>query len=327
MLKRILLAAFVAACISLPARATLTTTTSIAQYTSNGVTVAYSFPYRFLDNSHLVVTKTVAAVTTTLVLGTDYTVTGANLTAGGTVTLTVAVANGGTLKIARSTPKTQTCNFRVSSGAPNGKAVEDCLDRAEMQIQEMNDGTFTSLIATPITTAQASIAAPSTVPNSSNTNVTGVSAAFAAADHVHAVAVGPMVEATTAAGQSITSGVTTIVVFGTEVRDTDATYDNATGRFTVPAGKGGDYLVASCITWSGAPGVNPSVGIFKNAANYKAANAGANTPGAAISICISAVANFAAADVIDMRVTQVSGGAVTLTANALFNFITIKRIQ
>lgn len=327
MLKRSLFAALAALLVVCPARATLTTTTSVAQYTSNGVATVYSFPYRFLDQSYLVVTKTVSAVTTTLVLGTDYTVTGANLSAGGSVTLTVAVANGGTLKIMRSTPLTQTCNFRTTPVA--GPAVEACLDRLMMVIQEKNDGTFTQLVATPITTAQASVAAPSTVPNSANTNVTGTSSAFAAADHVHALAVGPMLGANTAAGQSIpNSGVATIVVFGTVERDTDSGYVAGTGRYTIPVGKGGDYEITGAVDWSSAA-TGAFIQLFKNASVLKTLQytGPAGTAAAGSIQNGTTTVNLSAGDVIDIRVGHTSGGAVTLAAIADRNFFALKRVQ
>lgn len=325
MRKLLLLAALVAA-LATPARATLTTTNSVVSYTSNGVTVAFATGFRFLDASHLVVIKTVSGTPTTLVLGTDYTVSGANLAAGGTVTLGTAIPNGATLKIARSTPKTQTCNLRTQ-GPATYASIEDCLDRLEMQAQEMNDGTFTSLIATPITTAQASTAAPSTVPNSANTNTEGSSSAFARADHVHALAVGPMVDATTAAGQSIPTGATpTIVVYGTENRDTDAAFDNTTGRFTVPTGKGGDYEIVCEATYGVAlPTGGAAIYIYKNAGQARGWNI--NAPAVNQSMQVVAILNLAASDIIDCRTAHAEAASKALITSAVLNFISIKRIQ
>lgn len=326
-MRKLLLLAALCAALSTPARAALSTTNSVITYTSNGATTAFATTYRFLNTSHLVVTKTdLSAVTTTLTLGTDYSVTGANAAAGGTVTLVSAIPVNWTLKIKRSTPKTQACNFR-SQGAFQTKTFEDCLDIIEMQIQEMNDGTFTQLLATPVTTAQASTAAPIAIPNAANTNDVGTSASFAKADHVHQLAVGPMLSASTAAGQSIPSGAATIVVFGTVGRDTDSAYNNATGRYTVPAGKGGDYLISSSVSWNAAPGNQPVIAIYKNAAQHLATVPGALTPGGASGMFISTPVNLAAGDIVDIRVSQTTGGAVTLAVNAAINFFTLKRIQ
>ena len=46
---------------------------------------------------------------------------------------------------------------------------------------------------------------------------------------------------------NLSNAVSTKVVFDTEIYDTDNAYDNTTGRFTVPSGKGGKYMVSSSI--------------------------------------------------------------------------------
>jgi len=85
---------------------TVNTTTSRADYTGNGVTTAFTVPFYFLDNTHLTVLRTVIAtgVSTTLALGTDYTVTGAGVPAGGTVTCTVAPTAAQKISILRNVP-------------------------------------------------------------------------------------------------------------------------------------------------------------------------------------------------------------------------------
>ncbi|NDB70446.1 MAG: hypothetical protein EB015_21050, partial [Methylocystaceae bacterium] len=69
---------------------TVSSTTSRADYTGNGSTTAFTVPFYFLDNTHVTVYSTVIStgVTTTLTLGTDYTLTGAGVSTGGTVTTT-----------------------------------------------------------------------------------------------------------------------------------------------------------------------------------------------------------------------------------------------
>lgn len=133
----------------------------------------------------------------------------------------------------------------------------------------------------------------------------------------------PMLAATTAAGQSIPTGVATIVVFGTVELDSDAAYNSGTGRFTVPAGKGGDYEIAAQITWSASPGPNPIIAVYKNAVVIRDAVA---SVAALVVQPISCIVRLAAGDVLDIRVNQGSGGAVTLQALAPRNFFSLKRI-
>jgi hypothetical protein len=51
----------------------------------------------------------------------------------------------------------------------------------------------------------------------------------------------PSLKAVRGSAQSIPNTTSTVVIFDTEIYDTDSAYDNSTGIFTVPAGKGGKY--------------------------------------------------------------------------------------
>jgi len=51
----------------------------------------------------------------------------------------------------------------------------------------------------------------------------------------------PSIKAVRSSAQSIPNTTSTVVIFDTEIYDTDSAYDNSTGIFTVPAGKGGKY--------------------------------------------------------------------------------------
>jgi hypothetical protein len=131
----------------------------------------------------------------------------------------------------------------------------------------------------------------------------------------------PFLGANTGAGQSIPTGTTTIVVFGTVELDTDAGYSNTTGRYTIPVAKGGQYTLFAQVAFIGAPSVTLS--IYKNGVEVKRTQAlGA---GSGISMPITATLVLAAGDVIDARATQSTGVAQTLSSTAALNFFTIKR--
>lgn len=135
----------------------------------------------------------------------------------------------------------------------------------------------------------------------------------------------PMLGANTAAGQVLASGASTIIVFGTVERDSDSTYASGTGRYTVPTGKGGDYLITSAIMWNANPGANCVMEIFKNAVGVK--TIAMQTLVALETFPITAILNLAPGDVIDIRATQTSGGAVALSATAARNYLAIKRLS
>lgn len=114
----------------------VTSATSEVSYTGNGVTTAFSFPYLFLSNSDLVVTLTSGDLDDVLTLGVDYTVTGAGVAAGGTVTMTSAPAADETLTIERTVALTQATSFR-SAGTFSPKSHEDAIDKAVMMAQQL----------------------------------------------------------------------------------------------------------------------------------------------------------------------------------------------
>jgi hypothetical protein len=118
---------------------TISTTASRISYNGNGATTAFSFPYRFLTNADLVVIKIAADGTeTTLTLNTNYTVTGANEDAGGTVTLSVAPLSGQRVVIYRAVTITQEVDYITGDPFP-AETHERALDRLTMVAQQQQD--------------------------------------------------------------------------------------------------------------------------------------------------------------------------------------------
>lgn len=92
---------------------TVTTSTASVSYTGSGTTGPFTVPFYFLDDSHLLVTKETIATgaRSTLVLTTDYTVSGEGEQAGGTVTLVSSLSSSYRLHIDRNVPLTQTSAY------------------------------------------------------------------------------------------------------------------------------------------------------------------------------------------------------------------------
>jgi hypothetical protein len=129
---------------------TVSTTTSRADYTGNGATVAFAVPFYFLDNAHLTVLRTQVSTgaITTLALTTDYTVTGAGNPAGGTVTCVVAPTNGQTLSILRNVPLTQLNTYVPNDPFP-AASHERALDQLTMEVQQLDEELGRSLTIPP----------------------------------------------------------------------------------------------------------------------------------------------------------------------------------
>lgn len=124
---------------------TVSSTTARASYAGNGSTVAFSVPFYFLSNSHLKVTLRASDGTETVkVLNTDYTVTGAGVSSGGTVTLTSAPAVGVTVVITRDVPQTQDVDYQPNDPFP-AQTHELALDKLTMEVQQLQEQITRSL--------------------------------------------------------------------------------------------------------------------------------------------------------------------------------------
>jgi len=147
---------------------TVSSTTSRADYTGNGVTTAFTVPFYFFDPTHVSVLSTVIAtgVSTTLTLGSDYTLAGAGVSTGGTLTMSAAPSSTTRLSILRNIPPKQTTHYVPNDPFP-ASSHENALDLLTMQIQQIqetltrtvafspSDPTGTSATALPSATARA----------------------------------------------------------------------------------------------------------------------------------------------------------------------------
>jgi hypothetical protein len=126
---------------------TVTTNTNKAQHLGNGVTTAFPYSFRIFSASDLVVTRTdlETGVDSTLVLNTDYTVTGAGSYNGGHVVTPVAPADGTRLTILRSIPVTQGTDLR-NQGSYFAETHEDVFDRLTMIDQQQQEQLDRSIV-------------------------------------------------------------------------------------------------------------------------------------------------------------------------------------
>jgi len=113
----------------------ITTTENRVSYATNGSTVAFPVPFRFIESDELTVIVQILGVNTVATEGTDYSVTGVNDPDGGLVTFNTAPATG-TLFIVRDSAARQEVDL-VSKDNFRAETVEEALDRMTMLIQEL----------------------------------------------------------------------------------------------------------------------------------------------------------------------------------------------
>lgn len=140
---------------------TIQTTQSRITYAGDNVSTTFNIPFEFFLNSDLTVIKQVTStgVQTTLVLGTDYNLSGAGTPSGGVLTkLTGALLSGEVLAIFLNPPITQQLHY-VSNNPFPSSTTEQSLDRLTQISQRLSDR-----IGLALTAPDGDAVAPTSMP-------------------------------------------------------------------------------------------------------------------------------------------------------------------
>jgi hypothetical protein len=132
---------------------TVSTSTSRADYNGNGVTTTWTVPFYFLDPTHIQVIRTQISTGSaiTLALSADYTVAGAGVPAGGTLTALVAPTTDQRLSILRNVPLTQLSHYVPNDPFP-AATHEQIVDQLTMEVQQVTEAAGRALTLAPNTT-------------------------------------------------------------------------------------------------------------------------------------------------------------------------------
>ena len=118
---------------------TIASTTSKVSYNGSGTVGPFPVTFKFIKNADIVATKRSSlGVETVLALTTGYTLTGAGDAAGGALTLTVALAVGESLVIARAPGIVQEVDYVENSAFP-AETHEGALDLLTMICQSLQE--------------------------------------------------------------------------------------------------------------------------------------------------------------------------------------------
>ena len=122
-------------------------------YNGDGATVNFAISWKYFAKSDVRVThRSAAGVETTWALTTDYTLTDADVDAGGTLTAVTAPATGTKITIELDTPNTQSSSIPLGGDFPSD-TVEDALDRLT-QLAAKIEQLFNRALRVPITDTQ-----------------------------------------------------------------------------------------------------------------------------------------------------------------------------
>lgn len=143
---------------------TISSTQRTVTYTGNGTNQNFAIPFKLFATTDAVVTRldTVTQVESTLVVGTDYSVTlngDQNYSPGGSITTTVAPTATQRISITSAVPLTQPLDIS-NQGGFYPDVLNDALDRATIQIQQLQ---FSSsrLVQAPATDVAGNLTLPS----------------------------------------------------------------------------------------------------------------------------------------------------------------------
>lgn len=121
------------------------TTLASPTYNGNGVTTAFATGFYFTDQTYLeVIVTSSAGVETVKTLTTHYTVSGAGVSGGGTVTFNTAPASGEKVNIRSKVPYTQETDY-LEGGSFSAATHEDALDKLTKITQQVKEITDRSL--------------------------------------------------------------------------------------------------------------------------------------------------------------------------------------
>lgn len=116
----------------------ITSTTSRVQYTANGSTTVFAFPFLVLEASHLIVVDSYGGTDTTKTYGTDFTISGLGDSTGGNVVFGTAPTTSHLITIYRVVPYTQTTDYVPNDDFP-AETHEAALDKLTMEVQQLDD--------------------------------------------------------------------------------------------------------------------------------------------------------------------------------------------
>jgi hypothetical protein len=218
-------------------------------YTGAGTTGPFTVPYYFLDDGHLKVIKTTIADGSeqTLTLNSDYTVAGAGVPAGGSVTTAAAVTSAYTLTILRDPDSLQLVSYPPNDPFP-AETHEGALDKLTMIIQRLKDLAARSFTMSDGATSIPSLKIPSPVAD----RLLGWNAAEDALENKEVVSLGTIILPLPVdqGGTGATTEADARTALGLEIGEDVQAYD--ADIIAVAPGTPGDVLTSNGSAWESA---------------------------------------------------------------------------
>jgi len=137
----------------------------------------------------------------------------------------------------------------------------------------------------------------------------------------------PSIRVSRATSQSFTNTVTATMLYTTVSEDTDSAYSTGTGRFTVPANKGGYYLIFATVAWNAAFSFSTNIYVWVNNTAVRFFKGSPNGSGGQYdSLAVTGLLLLSAGDTVEIQATQNSGIAQNTVADGFANYFVMRRI-
>ena len=128
----------------------------------------------------------------------------------------------------------------------------------------------------------------------------------------------PAFRASRGSNQTVSNATDTVILFDTENYDTDSAYDPSTGRFTVPSGEAGKYLITANLRFNSSTSNRNALDIKINDSS-SGATASEWTSGQYGTLILTTTYVLSVGDFINVRYYQSSGGSIEVRTESFFS--------
>ena len=128
----------------------------------------------------------------------------------------------------------------------------------------------------------------------------------------------PAFRASRGSNQTVSNSTDTVILFDTENYDTDNAYDPSTGRFTVPSGEAGKYLITANLRFNSSTSNRNALDIKINDSS-SGTTASEWTSGQYGTLILTTTYDLSVGDFINVRYFQSSGGSIEVRTESFFS--------
>ena len=294
---------------------TINSSTRIAgPYTGNGSTTAFPFSFKVFSTAEVTVVQTnLSLIETTLTLGTNYTVSlnaNQNSNPGGTVNMVTAPASGFLITLTSSLGYTQTLDL-TNQGGFYPSTINDALDRATIQIQQLNEQVGRS-VKVNISSSVSPADLINTIISSAASATTSATNAATSASNA-ATSATSATSSATSASTSASTATTQASAASTSATNAAASASTATTQAALATTNGAAQVALATTQATNASTSATNAATSASTATTQASNASTSASSASTSATNAATSASTASTAATTATTQASAASTSAT--------------